>query len=223
MLRRRRPGPLNRADERAAAVSWISEKVAAADSVLFEEACETCHEAVGGRVSPATGEWQPRAVAPVRLTQRWIEHARFAHVDHATQACALCHPGAAVRDADVPVDEEPAWARPGAIPYGLIHETPGVEASDDATHVLIPGIDTCRECHATEARGDRPKVVSPCSGCHAFHDHRLDRMAGPPAASAGDGAEDEQQLEAPTTERTSALEGAGNAGIAQIRLATDMD
>lgn len=182
-LRRRRPGPLTRADERAAAVGWIVDKVAAAEQTLFEEAeaaCERCHERVGGRVSPTTGEWEPRAVAPVQVARRWIEHARFAHVDHATQACAHCHPGAAVRDGDVAIEEEPDWARPGAIPYGLIEATAGVTASDRSEHVLIPGIETCRECHASEARGARPKVVSPCSACHAFHDHRLGRMAGLP-------------------------------------------
>jgi predicted CXXCH cytochrome family protein len=191
-LRRRRPGPLVSSEERTLTARWVGARVADADETLFDEACDVCHDVVGGRISAATGDWEPRAVAPVRLTRRWIEHARFAHADHATQACARCHPGAAVRDPDVPVDEEPAWARPGAIPYGLVEPTPDLEASDSASHVLIPGIATCRDCHSSEAHRGHQKVVSPCSACHDFHDHRLERMtvASPSRSATDSGAED---------------------------------
>jgi hypothetical protein len=177
-LRTRRPGPLVDAEERALAATWIGEQVAKADERVFgDDGCTLCHRGEGGFVSERTGDWVPRDVGPVVLTRSWLEHARFDHSEHATQPCATCHPAAAVRDKDV--DDEPEWARAGAIPYGLIDEAPGVTGSESASDVMIPGIATCRGCHGSSRRASSGKVPSPCSACHDFHDHELEPMAMP--------------------------------------------
>ena len=48
---------------------------------------------------------------------------------------------------------------------GTCHEA---DTSEEATDVLLPGIDTCRECHAGDtASGD--EIVSTCAMCHSYH------------------------------------------------------
>lgn len=48
---------------------------------------------------------------------------------------------------------------------GTCHEA---ETSEEASDVLLPGIETCRECHAGgTASGD--EVVSTCAMCHSYH------------------------------------------------------
>jgi hypothetical protein len=186
-LRQRPAGRLVSGEERALSARWIGQKVAAADEMLFgDEACALCHDTTGGVVSEQTGEWVPRSVASVQVARSWIRNARFSHSAHATQACATCHPGAAVRDPDS--EEEPDWARAGSIPYGLIDDGPGISASDTSANVMIPGIQTCRECHMSPGQGGHQKVTSACSACHDFHDHTLAPMARSPAAQADSGS-----------------------------------
>ncbi len=190
ILRRRQPGPLIGADERAASARWVGSRVAAADEALFDdEGCALCHATRGGFVSDRTGDWVPRSVSAVQVQRAWFPTARFDHSAHATQACARCHPGAAVRDPDGDVDEEPRWARTGSIPYGLIDDRPDITVSETAADVMIPGLATCRECHVSPDSGDRHKVSSPCSGCHDFHDHALAPMASTTASDGDDGKE----------------------------------
>ncbi|HEB89380.1 MAG TPA: FHA domain-containing protein [Deltaproteobacteria bacterium] len=178
ILRHRRPGPLVSDAERSASAAWVGGRVAAADAVLFDDdGCALCHTTRGGFISDRTGEWVPRSVSAVQIQHEWFPSARFDHSAHATWPCARCHPGAAVRDPDSDVEEEPAWARPGSIPYELIDDGPGIVISETASDVMIPGIATCRECHVGPDAGDRQKVSSPCSTCHDFHDNALAPMA----------------------------------------------
>lgn len=44
----------------------------------------------------------------------------------------------------------------------------GVKSSKDTKDVLLPGIDTCKNCHADP--GNKTLVKSDCSMCHSFHD-----------------------------------------------------
>ncbi|MFP6656414.1 MAG: hypothetical protein VCB25_12380, partial [Myxococcota bacterium] len=155
---------------------WIENQVAAADEELFEDGCALCHQILDGDASDQPAHWSARSVAPVRIQRDWIEHARFSHAAHATQACATCHPSAAVRDPDVDPEEEPQWAQLGAIPYGRIDERPGVTAAESSADIMIPGIETCRTCHVSPAAGSQQRIASACSMCHDFHDHRWTPM-----------------------------------------------
>jgi predicted CXXCH cytochrome family protein len=177
-LRMRRAGPLVETEERALAASWIEEQVERAEERVFDdEGCTHCHRGEGGFLSEETGDWIPRDVGPVHLARNWIENARFDHSAHATQPCARCHPGAAMRDPDADVEDEPEWARAGAIPFGLVDEESGVKASQTSADVMIPGLETCRGCHVSPEDAGAGMVASPCSACHAFHDHALEPMA----------------------------------------------
>ena len=176
-LRERLPGPLIGTKERARSARWIGSRVAAADEKLFgTSGCALCHQVVGGKVDEQTGAWVARTVAPVQVPRNWIQNARFSHSAHATQACSICHPGATVRDAEGDVEEEPGWAKLGAIPYGRIDERPDITVVESSAEIMIPGIETCRTCHVSLGEGGHQKVASPCSACHDFHDHRLTPM-----------------------------------------------
>jgi hypothetical protein len=118
------------------------------------------------------------------VQHEWLERARFSHAAHATQACATCHPSAAIRDSDADAGDEPDWAKPGAIPYGLIDERPEITVAESSSEIMMPGLETCRGCHVSPGQGDRQKVASPCSACHDFHDHSLAPMM---RARTGDG------------------------------------
>jgi hypothetical protein len=48
---------------------------------------------------------------------------------------------------------------------GTCHEA---DQSETAQNVLLPGIETCRECHAGEA-ANRERVASTCALCHSYH------------------------------------------------------
>ena len=176
-LRQRLPGPLIGTEERARSARWIGSMVARADERVFDEdGCAKCHQVIGGSVSAQTGDWVSREVAPVQVQQNWIQSARFSHSAHATQACATCHPGATVRDTDLDVDEEPRWARIGAIPYGRIAERAEFTVSESSAEIMIPTLEVCRGCHVSTGQGGHQKVSSTCSSCHDFHDHALAPM-----------------------------------------------
>ena len=182
-LRRRSPGPLIGTEERARGARWIGAQVAAAEEKLFgTDGCALCHQVVGGEIDEQTGRWVSRGIAPVQVQRKWIQNARFSHSAHATQACSTCHPGAAVRDSDGDIEEEPSWAARGAIPYGLIDEGPDLTIAETSEEIMIPGIETCRNCHVSLGQGGHQKVASPCSACHDFHDHQLTPMANPQAS-----------------------------------------
>lgn len=69
----------------------------------------------------------------------------------------------------------------GAFDHGL-HKTMecgschAAKTSQKATDLLLPGIETCRTCHAGE--DSTGKVPSTCVDCHDYHVHGLSPMAG---------------------------------------------
>jgi predicted CXXCH cytochrome family protein len=104
---------------------------------LFERrACATCHTVT---VTDAQ-DGLPWRVEPVRLTQRFLPHARFSHAAHETgmSGCSRCHNAA---------------------------------QSTLASDILIPDIDTCRECHGSGLPRRNPEALIPstCVMCHDFH------------------------------------------------------
>lgn len=105
------------------------------------------------------------------------------------QACAKCHKveiGASPNKLGVdvaPVRVAETWfpgarfdhARHGTVLCGHCHRAARSEDSED---VLIPGIESCRECHAGPEAVD--KVASTCISCHGFHVSPKFAMDGKP-------------------------------------------
>lgn len=116
---------------------------------------------------------------------RWVNqrsHAAIAGMfDKANGVCTTCH---AVQREPAAGKTPAAWRVPAIVPTD--HWLPqslfshaqhknasctschGAENSKDAAEILIPDIDSCRNCHAG-AQPDHEKVVSRCDSCHGFH------------------------------------------------------
>ncbi|WZO96860.1 cytochrome c3 family protein [Isosphaeraceae bacterium EP7] len=103
----------------------------------------------------------PTQVKAANIPQVWFTHANFDHSAHRGVDCRSCHAG----------------AYPDATP-----------ASMSKADVLIPGIESCRQCHAPKAQagwmaGASSKVASggatfDCTLCHSYHVRGTEAVAG---------------------------------------------
>jgi len=64
---------------------WVAEQVAAAEDLLWRKTCAECHT-----LNVSRGNSLP-AIAPSRITLRWLPHANFSHDAHRMVSCAGCH------------------------------------------------------------------------------------------------------------------------------------
>ena len=112
----------------------------------------------------------PGTIAPVADRTVWFTHAKFDHTAHRAVSCSACHPGPT---AGLPPDGR------------LIDKEPP----------QLPGIETCRACHAPAGtRVERPGgeafagggVRHGCTDCHGYHnnDHPLQGRGAPTRAPA---------------------------------------
>ncbi|HEY6597814.1 MAG TPA: hypothetical protein VIZ30_00780, partial [Pseudomonadales bacterium] len=104
--------------------------------------CVTCHVVEDTNDSDIFNRFQ---VHPIRLVSDYLPKARFDHVPHLTQ-----------RD------------KTGDDACVTCHDA---RKSKDSADLHIPDIDKCAGCHSDDVveRVDRPGVVLPCIGCHAYH------------------------------------------------------
>ncbi|MHA7839853.1 MAG: cytochrome c3 family protein [bacterium] len=173
-LRLRRPGARLDRDEAELSRRWVEEKLAAAERRFFERpgTCDVCHT-----LSPGTASDGGMGISPVRIQEVWVPGSVFSHDSHAPFACVKCHPAAAVFDPEPESSlTRPSWSQPGMIPYELVAREPSTPVSEESGDILIPSIETCRECHAGAKASGGTKVPSPCSLCHPFHIRELGPM-----------------------------------------------
>jgi hypothetical protein len=64
---------------------WVTERTADAEDLLWRKTCKQCHA-----LEISSGNSLPR-VAPARMTERWLPHARFDHDAHRVFSCVGCH------------------------------------------------------------------------------------------------------------------------------------
>jgi len=150
---------------------WVDGKLADAEKRFFgpSGACRTCHESEQGTASDGG-----MGVRQVRLQEVWAPGVLFSHDTHTPFTCARCHSAAALLDPDSDLPR-PDWSLEGRIPFELILLDESMTTSEEAADILIPGIETCRECQAGPSASGRGVVPSPCSTCHPFHnqDHGI--------------------------------------------------
>ncbi|MFO0690981.1 MAG: FHA domain-containing protein [Myxococcota bacterium] len=178
-LRLRRPGSVLTPEEAELSRRWVESKVEAAERRFYDRpgTCATCHALRPGEASDGG-----MGVAPVKLQTVWVPGSTFSHASHAPFACVKCHAGAGVFDPDPETAlARPDWSLPGAVPYGLIDRDGSTPTSERSADILIPSIETCRECHAGPGERGGEKVPSPCSMCHPFHVRAHGPMPGSPA------------------------------------------
>lgn len=178
-LRLRRPGSVLTPEEAELSRRWVESKVEAAERRFYDRpgTCATCHALRPGEASDGG-----MGVAPVKLQTVWVPGSTFSHASHAPFACVKCHAAAGVFDPDPETAlARPGWSQPDAVPYGLIDRDGGAPTSERSADILIPSIETCRECHAGAGERGGEKVPSPCSMCHPFHVRAHGPMPGSPA------------------------------------------
>jgi len=115
---------------------WVQQRLADSQLLLWRKACKECH----ALSYPNGGDALP-VVAMAAITQRWFQHANFAHESHQMVACASCHAK--------------------------------VNESQETADVLIPGIQSCRQCHHSGADAAEAR----CFECHTYHDWSKEKPA----------------------------------------------
>ncbi|MFK7896034.1 MAG: FHA domain-containing protein [Myxococcota bacterium] len=174
-LRIRRPGSTLSSEEASLSKAWVESKLAAAERRFYEQpgTCVTCHT-----LDPGAASDGGMGIAPVQVQDIWVPGSVFSHGSHAPFACVKCHPAAGVYDPDPDTDlERPAWSMADSIPYELIPREAATPVSTESSDILIPAIDTCRECHSGANSWGGETVPSPCSMCHPFHIRELGPMS----------------------------------------------
>ncbi len=149
------PGKQPRAT-RADGASFVATQLATAETFLRGR-CNQCH---------VLDDVPTRArVAPVRVPQRWYQHARFDHSAHRATRCEECH----------------APSGQGAVNYLATTWKPGErEPTLDHHDLLIPQRSVCLQCHNDRPpQGLRGGARFDCVECHDYHggDHGTQRPA----------------------------------------------
>ncbi len=141
--------------------------------------------------APARPARVPGRVTDARERARLLQQARerafaVARDLFERRTCHDCHEIAATGNADDPWKVEPAKLRTAWMPGARFnhgrHATALSECdlchdaakSKDASDVLMPRIEDCRECHGSgdPHRNPQGRVQSGCTMCHGFHDAR---------------------------------------------------
>lgn len=113
--------------------------------------CAFCHQ-----LQPP-GPSAPSPIVPAAIPERWLLHASFDHLKHREVA--------SLGDSTQFNDRHPA-------DRDCLSCHAGVLTSESTADVSLPGIDTCRACHAaphTRSGLTLGGVGYGCVGCHSFH------------------------------------------------------
>ncbi|MFM8288035.1 MAG: cytochrome c3 family protein [Planctomycetaceae bacterium] len=155
--------------------------------------CRYCHQVEPGTAGSAF------AIVPPRIPERWSLHSEFDHGSHTMLTCHQCH------------------GRRG--PQGTLEPVSTSSLTED---VLLPGIENCRECHASS-----PGVTSGATGvringaghlcveCHVYHappDPEWNRGSGKAtdsATAAGQPQKGQDSIESGNTAKTEADNNSG--------------
>ena len=156
----------------------IAEQVRRAKEMLFvgQRTCQECHAVQLPNPADAVAQGHdprfPTQILPAQLPTVWQPRARFDHSAHRAMKCVDCHPGTGRT-----VEQERTAAIVNAPPGSA---QPHYQHSPD-----LPGIATCRTCHApARSDGDGRSVAGVrhgCTDCHTYHhaDRTLQGLGSP--------------------------------------------
>ncbi len=140
--------------DKPALAAWSKELRTEILSQLKDTNCGLCH--TNSAPGPAEAP-ELFTLSTATIPDRWFTKARFAHGPHSMVSCASCHHDAVAAG----------------------KRFPGILASDKTADINIPGIASCRECHAPT--GTSVKLASgtivnasgaphDCVLCHTYHE-----------------------------------------------------
>ncbi len=136
-------------------IELIDARIAKAEKLVWQEigTCGKCHYS-----DRKADQIVPERIVPPKILEVWFSHAKFSHKVHRGMECRACHPNAFALQND-----------------GLVNANASTKAAD----ILIPGIDTCLQCHGTAVSAPSGFVGARgnCTQCHLYH-HGDQPLAG---------------------------------------------
>jgi len=135
----------------------VQDKVKAAEESIYRDRCAYCH-----KVDRDAMPW-PKVVN-ARIPERWFDHAEFDHKKHRLVKCESCHSGF-------------GWRSDGSANEKKLVSVNPYE-STETEDILIPGIETCRNCHRdSKSSGGaiQGTATTACGACHLYHDKDKDK------------------------------------------------
>jgi len=141
------------------AAQWIQEKVTVAEELLSHKTCAQCHQMVQTKLPDTSiARWSPTNSAPANVS------AAISNVV-ASASAGLIAPVATANTTQrwLPHSKFDHDAHTG---FTCISCHARALTSTESSDVLIPGIATCKTCHAPGPN----RVESRCFECHTYHD-----------------------------------------------------
>lgn len=83
-------------------------------------------------------------IEPPQIPERWYPHSRFRHDKHDAMSCVSCH-------------------------YLDAGQPDSIGESQTARDILLPSVETCRQCHGDKNRTAKGEARSACVECHGYH------------------------------------------------------
>jgi hypothetical protein len=115
-----------------------------------------------------------------QIPTRWLHRAEFNHGAHRLVACTRCHEEAA--QLEVPDDPTYPHADEKGSPVQSLRWTGRTK------QVMLPSIDTCRQCHSPDAEtlAGTGRPIQParhdCAECHNYHEPAISPDQAPASA-----------------------------------------
>lgn len=102
--------------------------------------CAYCHE---GIKDGPEGKTERFVVSNQKIPEIWLTRSFFSHQAHMMVSCVDCHQQAAL---------------------------PGDKGGNETSNIMLPGIASCRQCHAPNATPSGSEAPHNCVLCHTYHE-----------------------------------------------------
>jgi hypothetical protein len=137
---------------------WVESQLDRVNESIFtnvKQGCAYCH--TYQVTEPRTANDLGFEIVPPNLPQRWLRGSRFDHQSHREVSCVRCHD-----------PQFPERTSEGHAKYASHTQL----TSEDSRDILMPKLETCRQCHGAEATlVPAPGVRARCVDCHDYHQH----------------------------------------------------
>jgi hypothetical protein len=153
---------------RALTVSqWVAEKTAVAEELLWHKTCAQCHRMSGSPLQDTRiARWSPANANPAGRTPAASQAESLADQQERVATPKMNLPTVA------PANTTLKWMPHAKFDHGRHEGFTCVSChakaltSTEASDVLLPGIETCKKCHAPGPE----HAESRCFECHTYHD-----------------------------------------------------
>jgi len=114
--------------------------------------CNYCHQPNAITDGPGADK-ALFVVSDQKIPEIWLPKSVFAHSSHSMVACVECH----------------TLARPPAVKDGDDKSKTFFDWANKTERIMLPGIDSCRDCHAPVTKMGTSGAPHECVVCHTYH------------------------------------------------------